>query len=185
MVQNNKKSIKNSKGFTIVELLVVIVVIAILAAITIISYAGVTNRANTSSAQSAANNTMQKAAIYQAESTTSSWPATLATLTGAASTTTYALTGVEYAAMGTVNTNTTLPASTPTKPTNSYGVIYGVCGTGSTDSAPTSYATITAITGIKIYYWDYSASTNASPLTAGTISGTVGTKSVACAAAGS
>lgn len=34
-----------SKGFTIVELLIVIVVIAILAAITIVSYNGVTNRA--------------------------------------------------------------------------------------------------------------------------------------------
>jgi len=37
-----------TKGFTIVELLIVVVVIAILAAITIVSYNGITNRANNS-----------------------------------------------------------------------------------------------------------------------------------------
>lgn len=36
---------RQSKGFTIVELLIVVVVIAILAAITIVSYRGITNRA--------------------------------------------------------------------------------------------------------------------------------------------
>ena len=40
-----------TKGFTIVELLIVIVVIGILAAIIIIAYLGVTNKANTSKAQ--------------------------------------------------------------------------------------------------------------------------------------
>lgn len=37
---------RNTRGFTIVELLIVIVVIAILAAITVVAYTGISNRAN-------------------------------------------------------------------------------------------------------------------------------------------
>jgi len=46
---------KNSRGFTIVELLIIIVVIGILAGITIVAYSGVQNRAKTSAVQSAAS----------------------------------------------------------------------------------------------------------------------------------
>jgi len=45
MTLNNIKKMKNEKGFTIVELLIVIVVIGILAAIVIVAYNGVQNRA--------------------------------------------------------------------------------------------------------------------------------------------
>lgn len=69
-------------GFTIVELLVVIVVIGILAAITIVSYNGVTNRANTVSGQTTANNVLKKADLYSIDNTT--YPATPENLTGAA-----------------------------------------------------------------------------------------------------
>ena len=58
---------KNKDGFTIVELLIVIVVIAILAAITIVAFNGVTARANTSSAQSAASTVVKKIEAYHAE----------------------------------------------------------------------------------------------------------------------
>jgi len=54
------KQIK-SKGFTIVELLIVIVVIAILAAITIVAYNGIQNRAKTTALASAAETVQKKA----------------------------------------------------------------------------------------------------------------------------
>lgn len=51
---------RNSKAFTIVELLIVVVVIAILAAISIVAYNGITNQANASAAQSAASQAVKK-----------------------------------------------------------------------------------------------------------------------------
>jgi general secretion pathway protein G len=55
MTLNNIKKMKNEKGFTIVELLIVIVVIGILAAIVIVAYNGVQNKANTTKAQTNAS----------------------------------------------------------------------------------------------------------------------------------
>ena len=58
--------IRQTKGFTIVELLIVIVVIAILATITIVAYNGIQNRANDTAIQSDLNNfakSIQLAAI--------------------------------------------------------------------------------------------------------------------------
>ena len=61
------KVTNKSRGFTIVELLVVIVVIGILAAITMVSYTGVTNKAKAAKAQSNANSVYQVANIYQSD----------------------------------------------------------------------------------------------------------------------
>jgi len=57
----------SSKGFTIVELLIVVVVIAILAAITIVSYTGITGRAYTASVQTEFRNAMQSIEKYKVE----------------------------------------------------------------------------------------------------------------------
>ncbi len=72
---NNIKNIKDQKGFTIVELLIVIVVIAILAAITIVAYNGIQNRAKSSSGQSLAANIAKKAEAFN--TIQSSYPTTV------------------------------------------------------------------------------------------------------------
>ena len=59
------KQIK-SKGFTIVELLIVIVVIAILAAITIVAYNGIQQRAHTTAQKTTAENLAKKVEAYNA-----------------------------------------------------------------------------------------------------------------------
>ena len=98
MILNKIKQMENERGFTIVELLIVIVIIAVLAAITIVAYNGITQRANTASAQSAANNAIAKIEAYNADGPTKAYPTTPAAVTGAASTTTYQLTGVTFTA---------------------------------------------------------------------------------------
>jgi prepilin-type N-terminal cleavage/methylation domain-containing protein len=130
MKLTNIKLRQKDHGFTIVELLVVIVVIGILAAITIISYAGITARANTSSAQSAANAFIQKAEAYNAD--VGVYPPLAGTLTSASSDKIYALTGV------TVSTT----AVSSTSPNNT--INYIKC----TDGTPV---------GIGAAYYDYSA----------------------------
>lgn len=68
MISSNK-----TKGFTLVELLIVIVVIAILAAISIVAYNGVTQKARDDERQSNARNLVNAAAAYNSEH--DKWPA--------------------------------------------------------------------------------------------------------------
>lgn len=77
MTLNNIKKMKDEKGFTIVELLIVIVIIAILAAIVIVAYNGVQNRAKNSAAQASANALQKKVEAYNAEK--GAYPSTTAT----------------------------------------------------------------------------------------------------------
>ena len=126
-----------SRGFTIVELLIVIVIIAILAAITIVAYNGITNRANASSAKAAANSAIKKIEAYNADDQggNGSYPATFGALTTASATSTYYLTGVSF------STSASAPT---TAPTASNVLLFYTCTNGS-----------------AVAYWDYtSASAN-------------------------
>ena len=64
---HQNKQFSSSKGFTIVELLIVVVVIAILAAITIVAYNGIQNRAKASAAQSATSQATKKVVLWQVD----------------------------------------------------------------------------------------------------------------------
>ncbi len=157
-LNNIKTNLQNKRGFTIVELLIVIVVIGILAAITIVAYNGVTARANTAASETAAGNFAKKAEVYQADGGQNRYPITAAELTSAASTTTYALTGVTPTYSTTELTNSS-PNSTIRVLKCSAAVL-----------TPTNnQAAVVAgnITGLRIYSFDYAANAESSPLNIG------------------
>ncbi len=133
MTFSKLKTMKKDRGFTIVELLIVIVIIAILAAIVIVAYNGITNRAKTSKALSAAQAVQQKAGAYNAE--VGYYPDAGADLTGAASSLSYNLTGVTFAGADIV-----------AAPADENTVYITTCPASSTASA---------VKGINIKYWDY------------------------------
>ena len=151
----NRPNISTSKGFTIVELLIVIVVIGILAAITVVAYNGISNRSKEAAAESAASSAVKKAGAFQSE--TGSLPLASTDLTGAATTTSYNLNGVAFQA--------TLAAA-PTAPAT---LVFRKCGTG----APANQAALIAgnTTGIQMVYWDYGAGSANSGISLGTVSG--------------
>lgn len=68
---------KTTKGFTIVELLIVIVIIAILAAISFVAYNGLTNRAKRAAMEAEADKLTKQLAIYRADN--SAYPTTIET----------------------------------------------------------------------------------------------------------
>ena len=134
-----------SRGFTIVELLIVIVVIAILAAITIVAYNGIQNRANTSAAQSAANTMVKKVEAYNALK--SEYPKVTTTVTTDLNT---------YAESSLTGTN--LAVGTPTAANGKTTLKVELCGTGA---------------GAKITYWDYgTGALSTTPLLLGVTTGT-------------
>ena len=145
---NNIKTLKNDKGFTIVELLIVIVVIAILAAITIVAYNGIQTRAKSSAAEALAANVAKKAEMYNAEPANSSYPATFAALT-TPSTATY------YVDSSSLILTTTALSSSTANPEKT--IRYLKCGHSGTTTTPTTTAAITAQTGVKIEFWNNGA----------------------------
>ena len=150
-----------SRGFTIVELLIVIVVIAILAAITIVAYNGIQNRAKTSAGQAAANAMMKKVEAYN--TINSSYPSYCQLVTNSTNPTGTATAGA-VGASGCVAGATS--AGAEPKLDNVSGL--SVAGTAAGGSYTTNisngntviaYFQCPSNAGGDIYYYDYTTST--------------------------
>ena len=140
MLSNIKISQKD-RGFTIVELLIVIVVIGILAAITIVAYNGIQQRANNTTAQSAASNIGKKLEAYNAIK--SSYPAVGTSIT------TQLATESDSSLSGT---GITLNQTVPTGDARRNTVYVDLCGS-------TAPAASTAATGFKVFRMDFATGT--------------------------
>jgi prepilin-type N-terminal cleavage/methylation domain-containing protein len=147
------------KGFTIVELLVVIVVIGILAAISIVSYTGITQRANTTTAQAAARTTLLKMGTYNSE--VGRYPYATSELSGDSTKPYYlASTSITFSALSSA-------------PTNPNTLRFVKCGTTPNATQADISTTNGNITGVRLHYWTYSGTPNAnSYLATGNDSGT-------------
>ena len=122
---------KKSRGFTIVELLVVVVVIGILAAITIVSYTGITARANAAKALSNAQGIISVAEAINAD-TGAKYPVTTAEFASLAST-------------ARIPNGTTIGVTAPT-------------AANGTTTFQLYTLTTNPSTGGKVVFWDYSTS---------------------------
>lgn len=165
---NIKLKGQNEHGFTIVELLIVVIVIAILATITIVSYNGITTRANSSAAASAASTVQKKAELYSADGPTAKYPAAFTDLTGATADKSYFLSGISNTA-----------GSAPDASNGTTSIQYKVCGVGSAGAA-TSLATVTNVTGGQVIYYDFVAAATHAPVAFGITTGTVNSYTVTC-----
>ncbi len=126
----NLQTLKDQKGFTIVELLIVIVVIGILAAITIVAFNGVQNRAKATRAQNTAVEVQKKAEAINAD--TGVYPAAFGDFTGD---------------IGRLSTGITFNTATNVTATNGENtVVYTRCPATGT------------VTGATIRWFDYAAS---------------------------
>lgn len=152
MSLDNINRMKQERGFTIVELLIVIVIIGILAAITIVAYNGIQNRAKASSAQSIANTIVKKAEAWN--SIQSSYPS------------------VGQLSSGKIASET--PAAGPQEARLDNAA--SVSATAPTSGNGTSTVQMVACagnTGVRVNYFDYvndrvtSATTDPKSLTAG------------------
>lgn len=135
-----------SRGFTIVELLIVIVVIAILAAITIIAYNGIQNRAKTAQYQGDANAIIKVAEAANAKPDGTGYPADPTGFPSSTSSEDVKLpANIVIADAATVSDETAGSNPQVSASTKTYRVKF-CSGTPNT-------------TGLTVYYWDFSANT--------------------------
>ncbi len=155
------KQIK-SRGFTIVELLIVIVVIAILAAITIVAYNGIQNRAKTSAGQAAANALVKKVEAFNTLNST--YPSYCELVTNS-NTPTGAAPAAGTTGVGTcVAGGTTAGSEAKLDNTSNLTPASAAGGTGYTSTVSNGNAVLgyfQCSTGANVFYFDYQPSTAA------------------------
>lgn len=139
-------SLSFSRGFTVVELLIVVVVISILATIMLVSYGNIQDRANNASSESTASTLSRKIQNY-------------ATAKGAYPTTTNGVITTDLAMYPDSSAkNLGITIGTPTAATGKTTVKVELCGAGA---------------GVKITRWDYETrALTAKPILLGTTTGT-------------
>ena len=124
LLQNKTRS---SRGFTIVELLIVVVVIAILAAITIVAFNGIQDRARLSAVQSDIASIAKKLEIYKNSPENNVYPASLSaasiTPSGTASSTLYSSDGSTYCLVGVIKSVSYFSTNTQTTPSQGSCVV--------------------------------------------------------------
>lgn len=150
MTFSKLKTMKEERGFTIVELLIVIIVIAILAAIVIVAYNGVTARANTSKAQTNAVAIQKKAEAYNADNSSVGgngvYPASATTATTGWT----ALTTASPTMLGAIPAGITIGNAAPTATNGTTYVQYVACATGAANSNTAN--------GYYVGYWNFTTS---------------------------
>ncbi|HJP80968.1 MAG TPA: prepilin-type N-terminal cleavage/methylation domain-containing protein [Candidatus Saccharimonadales bacterium] len=168
MTLTNIKKMKDERGFTIVELLIVIVVIAILAAITIVAYNGIQQRAHTTAQKTSAENLAKKIEAFNAVNNAYPKYDTSGNITTALN----GLTDSSLQGSG-------ITIGTPSASTGDGTVQLRLC------TAASPVAGTTVPTGYGVFIWDSTASpAGLSPVQAGgnaTISGT----NISCSGTGS
>jgi prepilin-type N-terminal cleavage/methylation domain-containing protein len=152
-----------TKGFTIVELLIVIVIIAILAAIVIVAYNGVQNRAKNAQYRADVATIVKKTELYPIASGTNAYPLIssgpdAATITAQSASGSLLTAGINLVAESKLSSNIVIFGVTTGTPTNAQATT-AVTASASIRAYFVKYCTTGK--GMYIYYPDLTAATSA------------------------